>query len=499
MRALGIVLLVAAALLVAAPGQWAEAAIAGARLLPQVATPPAGPLPWLHVEHPAGRTPFIADPAGRRVTLRGVVAAGLVDYWSGTDPAAPAPAPHWPVGAAAYAGGRCPANDVTIWIPPLCRNDLDEMRGLNVQILRLALSWSLLEPELGEYSAEYEDRVAQVVGWAAQEHVYVILDMHQNGFSRAIGRADPRHLPLPGGAAVSLNDHDGAPSWATFTDGLPSEKFAGQREVNPAVLEAATNFWLNRAQIQDRYIHAVARLASRFKDDSTVIGYSLFNEPWPGWVPPPLFEDDLLFPFYRRLIDALTGTRDGIPCPFGLPYLPACGYPDLNVHANHQLYFVESGLVREVTDFPTHLPLPLTAYPNVVLGLHAYTHIYTLDRILLGADPNTSTWPPFDQSYWWGEAEARQLGAALFVSEYGSDPGNDGRLLTLQVAEQRRHQVGATLWVWKQSCGSGPWGLYDGVVQPGGPCAYDQPAPDTGSKPQNGPLRPGRAALALTP
>ncbi len=494
-----VVLVLVAALVAGIPGKWAEDMVAAARLAPQTATPAPGTLPWVHVEHPVNAPPFIADASGRRVTMRGVVAAGLADYWSGTDRSSRAPQPHWPIVPAAYANGGCPANDITIWIPPLCESDLAEMHQLNVQLLRLAISWSLLEPEPGHYGSQYLDRIAQIVSWATEQHIYVLLDMHQNAYSRYVGRADPRHLPLPGGTGATLNDHDGAPAWATFTDGLPSEKFAGQREVNPAVFEAATNFWLNRSGIQDHYIRAVAQLAERFKDDSTVIGYSLFNEPWPGWTPPPFFEDALLFPFYRRLIDAVTGARDGIPCPAGLPYPPACGYPDLGVHATHQLYFVEPGLVREVTDFPTHVSLPLTSYPNVVLGLHTYTHIYTLDRILQGADPETSTWPSFDQSYWWAEIEARQLGAALFVSEYGDDPSNDGRLLASQVAEQQRHRVGATFWVWKQNCGGNPWGLYDGVVADSGPCAYDQKIPDAGQKPANGPIRTERVARVLNP
>lgn len=494
-----LVLILLVGVLAGPPGQWMVGVLAATRLAPQTPAPPAGPLPWLHVEHPAGAPPYIADASRHQVTLRGVVAAGLVDYWSGGDRSDLTPEPHWPIDPAAYAGGRCPVNDITIWIPPLCESDLVEMRQLNVQVLRLALSWSLLEPEPWRYSAQYLDRIAQVVGWAAQQHIYVLLDMHQNAYSRYVGRADPRHLPLPGGSAVTLNDHDGAPAWATFTDGLPSEKFAGQREINPAVFEAATSFWLNRSGIQDHYIHAVGQLVERFRDDSTVIGYSLFNEPWPGWTPPPLFEDAQLFPFYRRTIDALTGARDGLSCPAGLPYLPVCGYPDLGIHATHQLYFVEPGLVREVTDFPTHVSLPLTSYPNIVLGLHAYTHIYTLDRILFGANPETSTWPSFDQSYWWAAIEAKQLGAALFVSEYGNDPTNDDRLLASQVAEQQASRVGATFWLWKQSCGGNPWGLYDGVVADDGPCSYDRNAPDVGPKPSNGPLRTARAAAVLQP
>ena len=109
----------------------------------------------------------------------------------------------------------------------------------------------------------------------------------------------------------------------------------------------------------------------------------------------------------------------------------------------------------------------------------------------------TSTWPSFDQTYRWGEAEAWQLGAALFISEYGNDPAHDSRVLVQEVAEQHRHGVGATFWVWKQSCGSGPWGLFDGVVPAGASCTYDAGGADTSAKPQNGPLRPERAEIVL--
>jgi len=114
--------------------------------------------------------------------------------------------------------------------------------------------------------------------------------------------------------------------------------------------------------IQDEYIAAIAVLAKRFKDDSGVIGYRPFNEPLPGWNLPPEFEDLLLFPFYRRVIDAITGVEDGLPCWTGF-YLPSvCGYRDLGVHDLHHLFFLEAGLLREMTDFPTHLGLPVSSY-----------------------------------------------------------------------------------------------------------------------------------------
>lgn len=461
---------------------------------------PAGPLPWVHVEPGGPGGHYLADDGGRALLLRGVVAAGLVDYWSGIDPRAGDPPPAQPVDPAAYAGA-CPPTRATAWIPPLCRDDLRQMHALGFNVLRLALSWSLLEPRPGRYDDLYLARIAQVVGWAREERIHVILDLHQNAYSRYLGRDDPAHLPIPGGAAPALSDTDGAPAWATFRDGLPSEKFAGQRELSPAVSEAATNFWLNRAGIQDRYVRALARLARDFRDDSTVLGYSPFNEPWPGWVPPPLFDDLLLMPFYRRVIDALTGARDGLPCPEGLPPAAACGHRDLGVRDTHHLFFLEPGLAREVTDFPTHLPGPVTSYPNVVLSIHAYTHIYTLDA-LAGVPAATSTWPALSQSYDWAEREAAAMHAALFVSEFGNDPRDDARLLAGQLREQDRHRVGSTFWVWKQNCGYGlPWGVFAGVYPDGADdrCAYDRGVPDASDRAQARCPRPLRASLLRRP
>jgi len=182
----------------------------------------------------------------------------------------------------------------------------------------------------------------------------------------------------------------------------------------------------------------VAYLAKRFKDDSTVAGYSVFNEPWPGWNLPPGFEDLLLFPFYRRVVDAITGVRDGIPCWTGF-FLPApCGYRDLGVHDLRHLIFLDTGDLREITDFPTHLGMPLSSYPNIVLSMHAYTHFYTVDA-LLHQDPAHASYPwgGYDQSYYLAEREAKAMNAALFVAEFGNPPSRDSLMLVSQLAEQR--------------------------------------------------------------
>jgi endoglycosylceramidase len=419
---------------------------------PTVSLPgPPGVLPWLHVEHPAQGRPYIADEQNRMVLLHGAVPADLLDFGS-SDKSRPDAPPVYPIDPAAYQEGRCP-DIVASHYPPLCESDLAQMAALGFNSLRLPLSWSLLEPERGQFSQTYVDRAAQVVDWARALGIHVIIDMHQNAYSRYVGP----------GNGVDLSANSGAPRWATLTDGMPSELLVkDQREANPAVFEAFSNFWYNRNGIQDEYIAAVGLLARRFKDDSAVAGYSVFNEPQPGWNLPPGFEDLLLFPFYRRVIDAVTGVGDGLPCPTGI-FMPAfCRYPDLGIHDLRHLFFLEPGLLRQITDFPTHLGLPVSSDPNLVLDLHAYTHGFTLEALLGNRDPSHATYPwgGYDQTYSLGEREAKAMGAALFVSEFGDDPKYDSVLLANEVLEQEKYDVGFAFWTWKENSGTG-WGVFD--------------------------------------
>jgi hypothetical protein len=428
-------------------------------LATRIASPPAaepaapGALQWLHVAHPSGGTPYIADEQDRVVLLHGVIPASLLEFGPGTSPA-------YPIDPAAYAQGLCPPNVASSTYPPLCEVDLAQMAAMGFNSIRLPISWSVLEPERGKFSTALLDRLAQIVDWARALRMYVIIDMHQNAYSHYVGAGD---------ATVDLGSDSGAPRWATFTDGFPSHVYQKQRELNPAVLEATTNFWYDRDGIQDEYIAAIAYVAKRFRDDPVVAGYGVYNEPLLGWNLPPGFEDLLLFPFYRRVIDAITGVHDGLPCWSGF-FMPApCGYRDLGVHDRRHLFFLDTGLLREVTDFPTHLGLPVSSYPNVVLAMHAYTHIYTFDAIALGQSAANATYPwgGYEQSYASAAREAKAMDAALFVSEFSNNPKDDNLILTSQVLEQERYRVGFAFWPWKET-GAGGWGVFNPPSPSGG-------------------------------
>ena len=445
-----IILLVAATTY---PGAVAVAMAVRLTPPPVIASPaPRGQLAWLHVEHRQGAAPYISDDQGRLVLLHGAAPASLLEFGkdAGSPPSSP---PLYPIEPSAY-DGSCPETSAAGRYPPLCQSDLIEMAALGFNSLRLPLSWSLLEPNRERFSEIYLARIVQVVDWARALGMYVIIDMHQNAYSPYI----------PPGSGLNLAYHSGAPAWATLTDGMPSRVLVkDQREANPAVFQAFTNFWYNRNGIQDAYIAALGFLAKRFKNDAAVIGYSIFNEPQPGWNLPPGFEDLLLFPFYRRVIDALTGTHDGLPCPTGI-FMPAfCGYADLGIHDNRHLFFLEPGLLREMTDFPTHLGLPVSSYRNLVFDLHAYTHGYTIEALLNpNADPRQATYPwgGYEQTYALGLREAKAMDAALFVAEFGNNPNHDPFILANELLQQEKHLAGFAFWTWKEN-GGGTWGMYE--------------------------------------
>ncbi len=500
-------------------------------------------LPFLHVVHPTIGTPYLADPEGRRVILRGVAASGFEDQdYSG----AAGTTPHYPIDPSAYAG-RCPANDQRAPDPPLCEveasrppssqsaapgseDDFAQIHRFGFNLVRLTLNWSELEPYPGSYSTIYLNRIAQVVHWAAQQGIYVILDMHEDQYSRFLATASAS-APDPTGCSPS-NGQDGAPLWAVVTDGQPSCALFGQNELNPAMAAAFQNFWDNSTTgadgkpipqgaapgpgLEDHYIGALARLARRFGNDPAVLGYEVINEPLPGAAPgTPLplsnlyaFSDHDLFPFYRRVVEALTGVRDGMPTcsannPSGQvpPNAPAapptgagsgvrsalwfgrCAYPSLS-HLNRQEILVEPTGYTNLVDFAPQVSVPFTSYPNLVYSPHVYTHVFTVDRFLGGGRAVASSYPPSYQfGYATAIADAQSMHAALLVTEFGDSPAEDSTILAGMTAAQERSKSGSVFWTWKENCGNGPrsgcvngWGVY-------------QPPP-TGA--QNGPLAPSR-------
>ena len=457
-------------------------AACGSSSAPSASGQTVGSLPFLHVVTPpagsADATPYLADPGGRQVLLRGAAVVGMQDVAYPDANGGPA---LFPVNPTAY-DGKCPAASARIPQPPLCEvqaglppydqstdpgrgNDFAQLRSLGFNAIRLVLNWSQLEPQPGVYSATYLQRVAQVVGWARQQGIYVILDMHQDQYSRFIVPGKPSTLPS---GCTSSGGSDGAPAWAVFTDGKPACSLFGESDLNPAEGAAFYNFWHNHtvpsprgaapgSGLQDHYIGALVALAKAFEDNPTVLGYEVMNEPQPGSLSSLPLENlytataQDLFPFYQRVIEALTGVRDGLPtCPASEPtsLTNACAYPRL-AQVSRQQIFVEPLAYRNLVDFSPQVSKPITQYPNLVWAPHIYTHAFTLDQFV-GYSIASSPFPPsYTFGYQTAEAEAQAMHAAVFTTEFGDASSTDSTVLAGETAAQQSTLIGGTVWAWK--------------------------------------------------
>ncbi|CAF3194509.1 unnamed protein product, partial [Rotaria sp. Silwood2] len=248
---------------------------------------------WLHVVQPnltAGHYGYIADEYNRHVILRGVD----VETEQRNIPADQ----DRPIDPSLY-DGQCPSNINVYQEPPTCEidygkgmynindewnshNDFAQIRRWGFNVVRLCLSWSALEPTPGNYSEMYLQRVEQIIEWASEQQVYVILDMHEDLYSRYIF-GDKEHEIPP--YLTASDGQDGAPQWAVMTDDWPALAFFGIGNLNLAMMKAFDNFYNNSIPpnatqgnapgpgLQDHYIGAIAFLAKKFVNNSAVLGY----------------------------------------------------------------------------------------------------------------------------------------------------------------------------------------------------------------------------------
>ncbi len=149
---------------------------------------------------------------------------------------------------------------------------IDEFHKKGFNIIRLGMTWSVVEPEKGKYNDEYLNSIEKIMDYCHEKGIYVYLDMHQDLYSWKSG------------------DGDGAPDWATVTEPYKFKKakfvWAEGYFWGKAVHRAFDNFWTNKQVEGDGLIDSFGEMwkhvANRFKDHPALFGFDVFNEPFPG-------------------------------------------------------------------------------------------------------------------------------------------------------------------------------------------------------------------------
>jgi endoglycosylceramidase len=370
------------------------------------------PLSWLSADN---NLPVIRNALSQQVLLRGVNVNQLGEYYQ--------------------------ANRSLHTVEPLTEADFAQIASLGFNVVRLIVSWSSLEPVRGKINQAYLARIHQAVGWAGKHGVYVVLDMHQDAWGKAI--ASPPGTTCPPGTQQAIG-WDGAPAWATITNGLSTCRVQ-QRELAPAVAAAWQNFWLNTDGIQTELIHTWAALAASFAADPTIAGYDLLNEPNPGFVPLAGPTDlSALGSFYGAAISAIRAAERSVR------------------GGQRHIAFFEPSITWNLAGAGLAPSPGFTADKDIAFAPHLYNGSLSVDAA--EGLPSVFT---VQQGFQVAEAWANQYHAALWTGEWGwfGDPAAQASSVATFAQQEDAAMAGGAWWDWKQACGD-PHQVGAGGVSP---------------------------------
>ena len=171
------------------------------------------------------------------------------------------------------------------FVPFTEMNLMDPLPRWGINVIRLLFNWEAFEGTEGVYDQSYLQAITAIADAAWQRGMYVIVDFHQDGFSRYHG----------GGCG------DGFPQWAvhegadldTPDNGPDCENWATQITLDTDMHASWSAFYAGEGGVRTRFLLLWRYLAEHFAQHEGVIGYDLINEPW-GWEDTelsPLYED----------------------------------------------------------------------------------------------------------------------------------------------------------------------------------------------------------------
>ena len=349
--------------------------------------PAAAPLPALSAMRGEGAR--VVDRLGRQVLLRGVNLNVLGEYFQ--------------------------ANAAYPTVIPATDADWAEMASYGFNVVRLLVSWSALEPTRGTFNDAYVARIHEMVDGAKAHGIYVVLDMHQDAWGATIA-SPPGTSCLP--SSKPAIGWDGAPAWATITDGADTCAAAGVRELSPAVMKAFEHFYDDTDGIQTALTATWAKLAGEFATEPAIAGYDPFNEP--NWGTNPDTSGARLGSFTNKTITAIRAAE-----------MAAGGTP-------HIVFFEPVVLWPKEGTLPPAIDI---ADDDVVFAPHNYN--------------DSTQGGTIEQGFADAEKSAQLYGVTFWIGEYGwfGNPAEDAAKVAQYAAAEDRYRVGGTWWQWKQACG----------------------------------------------
>jgi hypothetical protein len=196
----------------------------------------------------------------------------------------------------------------------LVKSELDLLKKLGFNIIRLLISWKAIEPkpnlnldELMTEGQEYLTLVKQIIDALYRRDLYIILDFHQD-------------------IAHEVYGGDGFPDWALAIDeehkrpkasNLKDRKWQTAYMINKLVKHTLASFWKNdltnrefglqNFPVRTHLEKTIGQTVKFFKSlndnhgHPAILGTEPFNEPHPAGIPPEEFEATFLYQYYQNV------------------------------------------------------------------------------------------------------------------------------------------------------------------------------------------------------
>ncbi|KAF9164392.1 hypothetical protein DFQ26_001484 [Actinomortierella ambigua] len=168
--------------------------------------------------------------------------------------------------------------------------DIETMKSLNINSVRLGVHWAGTEPVRGQYNQTYLDIMKGIVQKLEDNGIYTLVDHHQDVWaSQLCGHGAPLWFVKPDWVQPSnrFPVPQKSTPFAVDANGVPADTDCNSIDwslsyLTYAVGNAFGRLYNNHDGLSDSWANYWKKLAQTFVGMPGVQGYDLMNEPWVG-------------------------------------------------------------------------------------------------------------------------------------------------------------------------------------------------------------------------